>query len=98
MYCKDMSTHYNDFYIMKRSKILIGLGTSILSATGAFASAKTFVQQPYWFKGSMTALCTSTMYNFECSVGGIGCLGTSGASLAKQLYSRNDCRTPLKDE
>jgi hypothetical protein len=81
---------------MKLSKIGIGLGTAVLAGIGAFASAKTFAPQPYWYKASATAPCTSTTVAFNCTIGGTGCLGTQGTAVGKQLFLTNKCQIPLK--
>lgn len=78
---------------MKTTKILSGVGILMLAAIGAFATKSTHRNNTYWYDSGNGPASVSVP--FSCAPGGPGCLGTSGPSLGKQLYTASDLLNPL---
>ncbi len=75
-------------------KILLGVGALAFSAVAAVAGNNKIINT-YFYK-DVQGNPQAVQVSFTCTPNSVGCLGTSGASLGKQLYTAADFRTPLR--
>ena len=85
---------------MNKRKIVLGLGTLMLAAMGAFATAKTAVVNAYYFSIGGTH-CKGTEV-LPCPNTGTGCIkaipeeGGASFQLYRSIASEAACRTQLQ--
>lgn len=86
---------------MKRSKIALGICALLLAAGGAFASAKAYAPNTYFYM-SNSGLCLQIEVDKDCEIGGTDCTEIVGSGPAKQLFrdkiSSTECDVELQVE
>lgn len=83
---------------MRISNFASGLGVALLGVVGAFATAKTYAPNTYFYQTSgPSAQCISTVVQFDCSINGTGCVSPNNhGQLYKTRTSATTCQTTLK--
>jgi hypothetical protein len=76
---------------MRLSKIAIGISTAVLAGIGAFASAKTFRNNTYWFKSGIQCIATNVPIICTATPGVI----CTSPTTAKPLFLNNACKIPM---